>query len=109
ARGPRLPLMLVPTTAGTGSEATPVAIVTTASHEKKGVVSPLLMPDVALLDPALTVGLPAATTAATGIDAMVHAIEAYTSASPNNNPISRGLATEALRLLGGSIETAVHD
>lgn len=107
AKGPRLPLMLVPTTAGTGSEVTPIAIVTTGASEKMGVVSPVLLPDVALLDPELTLGLPPAVTAATGIDAMVHAIEAYASASANNNPVSRALAREALRLMGGAIETAV--
>ena len=73
-----------------------------------GVVSPALLPDIALLDPSLTVGLPAHITAATGIDAMVHAIEAYASASPNNNPISRTLALEALRLIGGSLLRGVH-
>jgi alcohol dehydrogenase class IV len=108
-KGPRLPLLLVPTTAGTGSEVTPISIVTTGASEKKGVVSPVILPDVALLDPELTLGLPAHVTAATGIDAMVHAIEAYTSASPNNNPVSRTLAKEALRLLGANITTAVKD
>jgi len=109
ARGPRLPLLLAPTTAGTGSEVTPISIVTTGAHTKMGVVSPLLLPDIALLDPDLTLGLPAAVTAATGVDAMVHAIEAYTSASPNANPVSKALAREALRLLGGAIETACRD
>jgi alcohol dehydrogenase class IV len=108
ATGPRLPLLAVPTTAGTGSEVTPISIVTTGEHEKKGVVSPLIIPDIALLDPDLTVGLPPHVTAATGIDAMVHAIEAYTSVSPNNNPVSKALAREALRLLGRNIERAVH-
>lgn len=107
AQGQRLPLILVPTTAGTGSEVTPISIVTTGAHEKKGVVSPLLLPDVAVLDPLLTLGLPPAVTAATGIDAMVHAIEAYTSANANNNPISRGLAVQALELLGANITQAV--
>ena len=79
-KGPRLPLILVPTTAGTGSEVTPISIVTTGASEKMGVVSPVLLPDVALLDPELTLGLPPHVTAATGIDAMVHAIEAYASA-----------------------------
>lgn len=109
AKGPRLPLILVPTTAGTGSEVTPISIVTTGTNEKMGVVSPVILPDIALLDPELTLGLPPHVTAATGIDAMVHAIEAYASASPNNNPISRKLATEALSLMGRSIETAVHE
>jgi alcohol dehydrogenase class IV len=108
AKGPRLPLMLIPTTAGTGSEVTPISIVTTGEAEKKGVVSPVLLPDVAVLDPELTLGLPPAITAATGVDAMVHAIEAYASASPNNNPVSRTLAKEALRLLGANIRKAVH-
>lgn len=109
AKGPRLPLILVPTTAGTGSEVTPISIVTTGTNEKMGVVSPVILPDIALLDPELTLGLPAHITAATGIDAMVHAIEAYASTSANNNPLSRNLATEALRLMGAALETAVHD
>ena len=107
ARGPRLPLALVPTTAGTGSEVTPVSIVTVGETEKRGVSSPLLLPDLAVLDPALTHGLPPDITAATGIDAMVHAIEAYASRNANNNPMSRMLAREALRLLASNIERAV--
>jgi alcohol dehydrogenase class IV len=86
---------------------TPVAIITTGEAEKKGVVSPLLLPDVAILDADLTLGLPPVVTAATGIDAMVHAIEAYTSASLNNNAISKGLARQALTLLGANIREAV--
>lgn len=109
AKGARLPLALVPTTAGTGSEVTPIAILTTGEAEKKGVVSAILLPDLAVLDADLTLRLPPATTAATGIDAMVHAIEAVTSASPNNNPISRGLARQALQLLGANIRTATLD
>ncbi|MBP1849547.1 iron-containing alcohol dehydrogenase [Rhizobium halophytocola] len=108
-RGHRLPLVLVPTTAGTGSEVTPISIVTTGTSEKMGVVSPVLLPDVALLDPELTHGLPPHITAATGIDAMVHAIEAYASASPNNNPVSRNLATQALTLMGRALLVAVRD
>ena len=108
AKGPRLPLILIPTTSGTGSEVTPISIVTTGQSEKMGVVSPVILPDIALLDPELTLGLPPHITAATGIDAMVHAIEAYASANTNNNPLSRNLATEALRLMGASLETAVH-
>jgi alcohol dehydrogenase class IV len=108
AKGPRLPLILIPTTAGTGSEVTPVSIVTTGASEKMGVVSPILLPDMAILDPELTLSVPPHVTAATGIDAMVHAIEAYASASVNNNPISRGIATEALSLMGQSILTAVN-
>lgn len=109
ARGPRLPLVLVPTTAGTGSEVTPVAIITVGDGEKRGVSAPILLPDLAILDPDLTLGLPAAITAATGVDAMVHAIEAYATINPNANPVSRALAREALRLLGAHLETATHD
>lgn len=109
ATGPRLPLVLIPTTAGTGSEVTPVSIITVGGEEKRGVSSPIILPDIAILDPSLTLGLPAATTAATGVDAMVHAIEAYASKSANNNPVSKALAREALRLLGANIETAVFE
>jgi alcohol dehydrogenase class IV len=105
----RLPLILAPTTAGTGSEATAVAVVTTTGADKMGTVSPLLLPDVALLDPELTLGLPPAVTAATGIDAMVHAIEAFTSINPNNSPLSQALAREALRLLGANIRKVVDN
>lgn len=108
-KGPRLPLMLVPTTAGTGSEVTPISIVTTGTNEKKGVVSPVILPDIALLDPALTLGLPPLVTAATGIDAMVHAIEAYASKSANNNPVSKILARKALRLMGANLLIAVRN
>src|SRR3954451_18971031 len=108
AKGQRLPLLLVPTTAGTGSEVTPISIVTTPTTEKKGVVSPRLLPDWAVLDPELTLGLPAAVTAATGIDAMVHAIEAYTSRH-KKNPISDQLARQALSLLSANIRTACRD
>lgn len=107
ATGPRLPLVLVPTTAGTGSEVTPIAILTTGEAEKKGVVSPLLLPDLAVLDADLTLGLPPHVTAATGIDAMVHAIEAFVSVSSNNNPLSRMLAKQALCLLGANIRATV--
>jgi len=103
--GGRLPLVLAPTTAGTGSEVTPIAIVTTGEAEKKGVVSPQLIPDIAVLDATLTTGLPAEVTAATGIDAMVHAIEAYTSRH-RKNPLSDCLAREALSRLGANIRLA---
>jgi alcohol dehydrogenase len=103
--GPRLPLVLMPTTAGTGSEATAVSIVTTGETTKSGVVSPVLYPDLAVLDAELTIGLPAAVTAATGIDAMVHAIEAYTSARLKN-PLSDMLAVQALKLLSTNLATA---
>ncbi len=101
----RLSLMQVPTTAGTGSEVTPISIVTTGATTKMGVVSPVLYADMAILDAALTVGLPAKTTAATGIDAMVHAIEAYTS-KHKKNPLSDMLARQALALLSRNIIAA---
>ena len=106
AKGPRLPLFLIPTTAGTGSEVTTISIVTVSESEKKGVVSPYLLPDLALLDAELTLGLPPHVTAATGIDAMVHAIEAFTT-KRLKNPISDCLAKEALRLLSGNLHQAV--
>ncbi len=106
-QGKRLPLVLVPTTAGTGSEVTPVAVITTGQTTKAGVSSPVLLPDVAVLDADLTLGLPPAVTAMTGVDAMVHAIEAYTSRH-KKNPISDTLALRALQLLADNIRTAVH-
>lgn len=106
--GSRLPLILVPTTAGTGSEVTPVAVITTGETTKAGVSSPVLLPDVAVLDADLTLGLPPAVTAMTGVDAMVHAIEAYTSRH-QKNPVSDNLARQALVLLAANIRTAVHE
>jgi alcohol dehydrogenase len=102
ARGQHLPLALVPTTAGTGSEATPVAVITCEGGEKRGVNSPALIADWAALDASLTLGMPRSLTAATGIDAIVHAVEAFTSARLKN-PISDMYAREALRLLSGSL------
>jgi len=106
--GGRLPLVLVPTTAGTGSEVTPVAVITTGETTKAGVSSPVLLPDVAVLDADLTLGLPPAVTAMTGVDAMVHAIEAYTSRH-QKNPLSDNLARKALELLARNIRTAVRE
>lgn len=106
--GTRLPLVQMPTTAGTGSEVTAVSIVTTGETTKMGVVSPQLFADLAILDAELTLGLPRAATAATGIDAMVHAIEAYTSAHLKN-PISDTLAVKALELLSRNLLSACHD
>jgi alcohol dehydrogenase class IV len=107
-KGQRLPLIQVPTTAGTGSEVTNIAIVTTGETTKMGVVSPQLYADLALLDAELTLGLPPLVTAATGIDAMVHAIEAYTS-KHKKNPLSDNLARQALALLSSNLMTAVED
>jgi alcohol dehydrogenase class IV len=107
ATGARLPLVQVPTTAGTGSEATAVAVITVGGSEKRGVNSPPLLADVAILDAELTLTMPRGVTAATGIDAMVHAIEAYTSARLKN-PMSDLLAREALVLLAGSLLRAIE-
>lgn len=104
----RRPLIQIPTTAGTGSEATGVAIITTGTHTKAAVVSEVLLADLIILDANLTRGLPAATTAATGIDAMVHAVEAFTS-KRLKNPISDMLALKALSLMALSIVSAVND
>ncbi|MEL6214377.1 MAG: iron-containing alcohol dehydrogenase [Pseudomonadota bacterium] len=108
ASGPRLPLILIPTTAGTGSEVTAVAILTTGETTKQGIVSDHLYPDIAVLDAALTLGLPPRLTAMTGVDAMVHALEAYTSAH-KKNAYSDMLAREALRLMSENIVQATHD
>ncbi|MBY4598162.1 iron-containing alcohol dehydrogenase [Ottowia caeni] len=106
--GERLPLVLVPTTAGTGSEVTPISIVTTGATTKSGIVSRQLYADMAVLDAGLTLGLPPAITAATGIDAMVHAIEAYTS-KRLKNPLSDHLAVLALRLLMANLVKVCED
>lgn len=107
-QGERLPLVQIPTTAGTGSEVTNIAILTTGETTKMGVVSRQLYCDFVLLDAELTVGLPPAHTAATGIDAMVHAIESYTS-KYKKNPLSDALAREALRLITKHLVTACRD
>lgn len=108
AKNPRLPLFLVPTTAGTGSEVTPISIVTTGETTKTGIVSPVLFADVAILDATFTQNLPAHITAATGIDAMVHTIEAYTS-KIKKNPYADMLAKHALRLLNKNLSLVLAD
>lgn len=108
AKGPSLPLMLIPTTAGTGSEVTNVAILTTGKTEKQGIVANALYADRVLLDASLTIGLPKMISAATGIDAMVHAIEAYTSL-PQKNPLSDSLALSALSKLRRGLERVCID
>jgi alcohol dehydrogenase len=102
---PGVPVVLIPTTAGTGSEVTPIAILSdTREKLKKGIVSPYLFPEVALLDPQLTVGLPPLVTALTGLDALIHAIEAYTSV--NAFDLTDHLAFRAMELLYDHIRTA---
>jgi len=107
AKGHRLPLALVPTTAGTGSEATPISVITCEGGVKLAVNSAPLIADWAVLDATLTLGLPAHVTAATGIDAIVHSVEAYTSARLKN-PLSDALAREALRLLTGNLLATIE-
>lgn len=108
AKAPRLPLVLIPTTAGTGSEVTPISIVTTGETTKTGIVAPILYADVAILDANFTMGLPAHITAATGIDAMVHAIEAYTS-KIKKNFYADMLAKQALKLLNKNLPLVLKD
>ena len=103
AGGRGLPTILVPTTAGTGSEATFVAILSDkGAGTKVGVVDPSILADVAVVDPALTDGLPAGVTAAAGMDALVHAIEAFIASVAT--PLARGLALEAARQIGPALE-----
>jgi len=108
AQGRRLPLALVPTTAGTGSEATPISVITCEGGVKLAVNAWPLVADWAALDASLTLGLPRHVTAATGIDAIVHSVEAYTSARLKN-PLSDALAREALRLLSGNLIKAIEE
>ncbi|TBL76503.1 iron-containing alcohol dehydrogenase [Paenibacillus thalictri] len=99
------PVIAIPTTAGTGSEVTASTIVTNAQTKfKAAVISPHLYPKLALLDAELTLGLPPAITAATGMDALTHAIESYTSKAAS--PASRALAIEAVRIIGKHIRSA---
>jgi alcohol dehydrogenase class IV len=103
--GRALPLACIPTTAGTGSEATPIAILEDEEAQlKKGVVSEHLVPDFAYLDAELTVSMPRAVTAATGIDALTHCIEAY--ANRLAHPMVDAFALEGIRLIAGNLETA---
>ena len=104
-RGARTPLVQVPTTAGTGSEMTNITILTTGETTKMGIIGHQLYADRVLLDAELTLGLPAVQTAATGIDAMVHAIEAFTS-KHLKNPLSDVFAREAMRLMAPNLVTA---
>lgn len=108
AKGQKLPLALVPTTAGTGSEATPISVITCEGGVKLAVNAWPLLADWAVLDASLTLGLPAHVTAATGIDAIVHSVEAYTSARLKN-PLSDALAREAFRLLTGNLIKAIKE
>jgi len=106
--GPGLPMIMIPTTAGTGSEVTFTAVFVRPDLKKKeGMNSPYLYPELALLDPLLTVSLPPGPTASTGIDALCHAIESYTSI--NASPLSELISLEAIALISEHLRTAVHD
>ena len=105
---PGIPLVLVPTTAGTGSEVTPNAIVTLPDEELKvGIVSRHLLPQVVILDAELTFDLPKPITAATGIDAFVHSLESYISTKAN--PVSDMFAMESMRLIGANLVEAYQN
>ena len=103
-----LALILVPTTAGTGSEVTHIAILSDEQeHLKKGIVSKFLFPRLAIVDPLLTLGVPAAVTAASGMDALLHAVEAFTS--KNANDLSDTLARRAMRLISENLRDAYQN
>jgi len=105
---PGLPKIMIPTTAGTGSEVTFTAVFRRKNLQKKeGMNSPYLYPDVALLDPELTLTLPPEVTATTGIDALCHAIESYTSRTAS--PMSEMFSREAIALIGENLRTCVHN
>ncbi|NJD90761.1 MAG: iron-containing alcohol dehydrogenase [Geobacter sp.] len=100
-----VPKILIPTSAGTGSEVTPIVILTDQQENlKKGVVSDFLFPETAILDPELTLSLPPGATAASGIDALIHAVEAYTSV--NATPMTDHLAVRAIELVVANIRSA---
>ncbi|MBP1993780.1 iron-containing alcohol dehydrogenase [Paenibacillus eucommiae] len=101
-----LPKILIPTTSGTGSEVTNISVLSLETT-KDVITHDYLMADVAIVDPQLTVSVPPRVTAATGVDALTHAIEAYISV--NANPITDGLALQAIRLISGSLRQAVAD
>ncbi|MBP1720757.1 MAG: alcohol dehydrogenase, class [Deltaproteobacteria bacterium] len=106
--GPGIPTIMVPTTAGTGSEVTFTAVFLRKNlNKKEGMNSPYLYPTLALLDPTLTLSLPPQPTAATGIDALCHAVESYTSV--NASPMSEMVSLEAIRLIAENLRTCVHN
>ena len=103
--GPGVPVVAIPTTAGTGSEVTVFAVITDRQRKFKMTVgSPHIVPQVGLCDPELTLSMPQPLTAATGMDALTHAIECYVNTV--HNPIAKTLAAEAMRLIGRSLRTA---
>lgn len=105
-KNPGIPTILIPTTAGTGAEVTPNAVLTdTEEKMKKAIISPHILPRVAIVDPLLTLSMPPSVTSFTGMDALTHAVESYTS---NNATVLTDLfAKEAMILIGRSLRTAV--
>lgn len=103
----KLPLFAIPTTAGTGAEATFVSVITAEDGSKKAIYTPKILPDVAILDSTLTLKLPRHITAATALDAMVHCIEAYTSRTKKNS-ISDALAIKGLQMLWENFEQVLE-
>ncbi len=105
---PGLPTIMIPTTAGTGSEVTFTAVFIRKNlNKKEGINSIYMYPDIALLDPELTLSVPPAVTAATGLDALCHAIESYTSITAS--PMSEMISMEAIRLISNNLRTCVKD
>src|SRR5699024_10421138 len=103
-----LPTICIPTTAGTGSEVTCWSVITdTSNHYKMGIGDHRIIPKLALLDVELTASLPEQIAASTGMDALTHAIEAYTCRIAN--PITDGLALHAIKLIKENLVDAVHD
>lgn len=106
--GPGLPKIMIPTTAGTGSEVTFTSVFIRSDLKKKeGMNSPYLYPEIALLDPVLTLSVPPSVTASTGVDAFCHALESYTS--KNASPMSEMFSLEAMELIASSLRTCVHN
>lgn len=101
------PLIAIPTTAGTGSEVGRAAVIVLEDGRKLGLISPYLIPRVAICDPTLTLGLPPLLTAGTGMDALTHCIETYIATS--YNPPADGIAIDGLRRAARNIERAVED
>ena len=102
------PIIAVPTTAGTGSEVGRASVLTNSvSHEKKIIFHPKVLPSVVIADPELTVGMPKAITAGTGMDAFAHCLEAF--CSPHFHPMSQGIALEGMRLVKDYLPRAYTD
>lgn len=106
-KGRKKKLVCAPATAGTGSEVSPNAILVDAGNQKKGIISPFLVPDIVYVDPLLTLSVPPSITAATGMDALTHCLEAYTNKF--SQPLIDTYALEGMRRIAAHIEAAVKD